>query len=297
MDEIIILGIASDAKKIGEQNSAAIEAIKGGMRYKGEVANYASLPATGNKSGDIWKTTDTGKKYIWGKVGGVDQWSLWDEPTEALTNAEIDYIVADKYSIIVTLTNATADASNPADILPNGTATLNFTFDGTSYVCPNSVSVTGATGVWTKVSNTQGTMALSNPTGDVSFTVAGKVPWDGTTLAGTTWQMKSAVSPSGLVAGRTYDVYASMGGEEHFADINSLSLSEYIDGLILFLGSTTAAKCVTYYAQYGWYWRETSTSSDRYIYQEPPVISISSAGAWESSVASWFAANATLLDW
>ena len=86
MDEIIILGIASDAKKIGEQNSADIETLKAGMTYKGEVADYAHLPATDNEEGDIWKTLDTGNKYIWSNIQGTDQWSLWDEANGGVTS-------------------------------------------------------------------------------------------------------------------------------------------------------------------------------------------------------------------
>jgi len=79
------------------------------------------------------------------------------------------------YPITVTLTNATASQSNPSIIAEDGTATLIYTFDGTNYICPTtSPTVTGATGVWTKDSDTQGTMVLSNATGNVSFTVAGE---------------------------------------------------------------------------------------------------------------------------
>ena len=54
------------------------------------MANKASLPSSGNKVGDVWNATDTGKNYAW---SGTD----WDDlggsfSVEALTNGEIDTI-------------------------------------------------------------------------------------------------------------------------------------------------------------------------------------------------------------
>jgi len=95
MDEIIILGIASSAKSLAEENATAIDALKGGMKYKGAVANYASLPTTGNKAGDVYSTLDDGNEYVWGSVGGTNQWiQLGSASAEPLTNAEIDEIVS-----------------------------------------------------------------------------------------------------------------------------------------------------------------------------------------------------------
>lgn len=59
-------------------------------RYRGSVTNYASLPSTGNKVGDVWNVEATGMNYAW---TGED-WDALGEAfqIEAITNAEIDAI-------------------------------------------------------------------------------------------------------------------------------------------------------------------------------------------------------------
>ena len=173
--DAVLLGIAASADKRSKENATAIENLKGGWRYKGAVADYAHLPSTGNKIGDVWTTLDDGNEYAWGAVDSVNQWIQIGGVVNPLTDAEIDYIVADKFSITATVVNATAAVNNPTEIADGFTATLTYTFDGSSYLCPSSSPVvTGATGVWTKVSDVQGTMVLSNATGAVSFTVEGE---------------------------------------------------------------------------------------------------------------------------
>ena len=62
-------------------------------RYKGSVANYASLPAEGNTVGDVWNVEATGMNYAW--TGEV--WDPLGESfeIEAITNAEIDAITGE----------------------------------------------------------------------------------------------------------------------------------------------------------------------------------------------------------
>lgn len=61
-------------------------------RYKGSVANYASLPAEGNTVGDVWNVEATGMNYAW--TG--EAWDALGEAfsIESITNAEIDAITA-----------------------------------------------------------------------------------------------------------------------------------------------------------------------------------------------------------
>lgn len=47
-------------------------AMAGLMSYKGSVANYAALPTTGQKVGDCWNVSDTGKNYAWNGTGWDD---------------------------------------------------------------------------------------------------------------------------------------------------------------------------------------------------------------------------------
>lgn len=56
----------------GTQVSQAISAaVASAYKYKGSVANYASLPASGNTEGDVWNVADTWMNYAW--TG-----SVWD---------------------------------------------------------------------------------------------------------------------------------------------------------------------------------------------------------------------------
>ena len=73
------------------------------------------------------------------------------------------------YSITTNLTGVTANASNPTTVSTLASSTLTFTAN-TGYNLPDNVTVTGAEYTWTKSS---GTLVLSNPTGNVSVTVAG----------------------------------------------------------------------------------------------------------------------------
>jgi len=62
-------------------------------RFKGTVANYASLPTTGNEVGDVWNVSATGMNYAW---TGEDWDALGQElQIEAITNAEIDAITSE----------------------------------------------------------------------------------------------------------------------------------------------------------------------------------------------------------
>ena len=79
---------------------------------------------------------------------------------------EYNYAV---YNITTNLTGVTANASNPTTVSTLASSTLTFTAN-TGYNLPNNITVTGAEFTWTKSS---GTLVLSNPTGNVSVTVAG----------------------------------------------------------------------------------------------------------------------------
>lgn len=61
-------------------------------RYKGSVTNYASLPSSGNVTGDVWNVEATGMNYAW---TGED-WDALGQSFEiqAITNAEIDAITS-----------------------------------------------------------------------------------------------------------------------------------------------------------------------------------------------------------
>lgn len=63
-------------------------------RYKGSVANYASLPAAGSIVGDVWNVEATGMNYAWTGEG----WDALGQVFEiqSITNAEIDAITSEE---------------------------------------------------------------------------------------------------------------------------------------------------------------------------------------------------------
>ena len=80
-------------------------AISSVYRYKGSVATYNNLPASGNTTGDVWDVQDTDINYAWNGTGwdplgaSVDTSTLWSSVSGqtnsliAITTAEIDTIV------------------------------------------------------------------------------------------------------------------------------------------------------------------------------------------------------------
>ena len=88
--------------------------------------------------------------------------------TDSDSSNAVEYNYA-SYNITTNLTNVTANASNPTTVSTLASSTLTFTAS-TGYNLPDNVTVTGAEFTWTKSS---GTLVLSNPTGNVSATVAG----------------------------------------------------------------------------------------------------------------------------
>lgn len=108
--------------------------------------------------------TVTGAEFTWTKSSGT---LVLSNPTGAVSVTVAG--VAISRTITATLTNVTAASGNATTIATGETKTLTYTAaDG--YVLPDTVTVTGATGVWNKDA---GTLTLSNPTGDVAFTIAG----------------------------------------------------------------------------------------------------------------------------
>lgn len=87
---------------VDDKISTAISSV---YRYKGSVATYNDLPASGNTTGDVWDVQDTGINYAWDGTGwdplgaSVDTSTLWSSVSGqtnsliAITTAEIDTIV------------------------------------------------------------------------------------------------------------------------------------------------------------------------------------------------------------
>lgn len=108
--------------------------------------------------------TVTGAEFTWTKSSGT---LVLSNPTGAVSVTVAG--VAISRTITPTLTNVTAASGNATTIATGETKVLTYTA-ASGYTLPDSVTVTGATGVWNKDA---GTLTLSNPTANVTFTIAG----------------------------------------------------------------------------------------------------------------------------
>lgn len=85
--------------------SAISTAVSSAYKYKGSVANQAALPASGNTTGDVYDTQDTGMNYAWNGTAWdalgtyVDTSVLWTSTAgqsnslTAMTVAEVNAIL------------------------------------------------------------------------------------------------------------------------------------------------------------------------------------------------------------
>ena len=146
--------------------------------------------------------TVTGAEFTWTKSSGT---LVLSNPTG---NVNVTVAgVAISRTITATLTNVTAASGNATTIATGETKTLTYTAaDG--YVLPDTVTVTGATGVWNK---DEGTLILSNPTANVNITI-------------TAVQLTQLTTPSiSLVSGTTIQIDT--------IDDNATTIEVFADGL------------------------------------------------------------------
>lgn len=108
--------------------------------------------------------TVTGAEFTWTKSSGT---LVLSNPTGAVSVTVAAAAIS--RTITATLTNVTAASDNATTIATGETKVLTYTA-ASGYTLPDSVTVTGATGVWNKDA---GTLTLSNPTANVTFTIAG----------------------------------------------------------------------------------------------------------------------------
>lgn len=109
--------------------------------------------------------TVDGTIISWDAVENAESYDVYADDTALLGNTT--GIMS--YTITSTLTNVTAASGNATSIAVGETKVLTYTAEN-GYTLPDSVTVTGATGVWNKDA---GTLTLSNPTANVTFTIAG----------------------------------------------------------------------------------------------------------------------------
>ena len=150
-----------------------------------------------------------------------------------LTGSVLTYdgaFVGNTHTITATLTNVTAASGNATTIAVGETKVLTYTAaDG--YALPDTVTVTGATGVWDKDA---GTLTLSNPTGDVAFTIAGVEAAPTLQYYGTGTDLSQG---RGELAATTVGNYALFGGGR--AGANTSDVTTRVDAYDTNLTRTT----------------------------------------------------------
>ena len=119
-----------------------------------QVPMDGTVPASGGKI----TITD-------GKVTGLTNFKVGDY-TVALSGGKLTASKGETYDINKVLTNVVDDTSTINQISKNGEVTLKFSLDGSGSCSFVSPTVTGATHTWNN-----GTLVLSNPTGNVTVTV------------------------------------------------------------------------------------------------------------------------------
>lgn len=146
--------------------------------------------------------TVTGAEFTWTKSSGT---LVLSNPTGAVSVTVSG--VAISRTITATLTNVTAASGNATTIATGETKVLTYTANS-GYTLPDSVTVTGATGVWNKDA---GTLTLSNPTANVTFTIAGVEEASGYNVTvtansgSTSFTIYDGQSSSGKRLGNIYD--------------------------------------------------------------------------------------------
>ena len=166
-----------------------------------DMSNAVSYTVTPLAAPSVTFVPTTGQ-LVWASIDGADSYTVYEQTsssqwqevtTTTATYATIDYSVGTHSMAVaatsttkvdsarsaavtvvcrginLTLTGVTGASSNPTKMFEGTTATLTFTAND-GYTLPDSVSITGATVSWNKDT---GTLTLSNPTNNITGTIAG----------------------------------------------------------------------------------------------------------------------------
>lgn len=166
-----------------------------------DMSNAVSYTVTPLAAPSVTFVPTTGQ-LVWAAIDGADGYTVYEQTsssqwqevtTTTATYATIDYSVGTHTMAVVatsttkvdsarsaavtvvcrginlTLSNVTGASSNPTKMFEGTTETLTFTAND-GYTLPDSVSITGATVSWNKDT---GTLTLSNPTNNITGTIAG----------------------------------------------------------------------------------------------------------------------------
>ena len=175
-----------------------------------DMSNAVSYTVTPLAAPSVTFVPTTGQ-LVWAAIDGADSYTVYEQTsssqwqtvtTTTATYATIDYSVGTHTMAVaatsttkvdsarsaavtvvcrginLTLSNVTGASSNPTKMFEGTTETLTFTAND-GYTLPDSVSITGATVSWNKDT---GTLTLSNPTSNITGTIAGVATQTGYTV-------------------------------------------------------------------------------------------------------------------
>lgn len=205
---VIIYSVTYNLTNLTKSSSSPTEI------WKNNMSNiYVSLNGDGGyaapASNEITVTNATVSNYsFYGQSCNFQLTNITSDVT--ITASTTTYY---NYPITVTTSNITASQSNPSTITVTTPVTLTFT-TGTGYNVPdnaNDITVTNATkGTYTKVSDTQCTLVISNPTDSVIIYIAG-VP------STVSYPITVTVSDTGYISDAVLTI-TEVGGSELYSE-------------------------------------------------------------------------------
>ena len=182
--------------------------VSAGMHYKGTVASYSNLPASGNQIGDLYNVTDSGANYAW---NGTD----WDKLSENIdlsglaskaeaagslsgSNATLTLKNVNGGTLSTVTVNNVANATNATKATQDASGNVITTTYSTKAETVTGVSGSGATVTVTK-NGTDSTFTINNVAN------ATKATQDASGNVITTTYSTKAETVTGVVAGSTAD--------------------------------------------------------------------------------------------
>lgn len=137
-----------DAKAIHDVSELGLSAA---LVFKGTKPNWDSLPTTGNKVGDVWLLTDSGKEYVWLDDGS---WEPLGFTQDAASSTHT-------HNVTVTGTNSSSAVTGTV-VVPTVTATKKYISASLGTVAKEKVLGAGTT--FTVAGGATSTTSINNPT-------------------------------------------------------------------------------------------------------------------------------------
>ena len=132
-----LLGEATKAIQDGNGNNIAntyatksdVSALGSVLNFKGTQASVSALPASDNKTGDVWHVTEKSAEYVWTGSAWEELGSVIEVPLESVKVNGSPLAISDK-SVNITVTEGTANGTvkvNGTDVTVHGLGTAAYT--------------------------------------------------------------------------------------------------------------------------------------------------------------------------